>query len=113
MSAMEVADDAADGPAAAGQPGPWKVDPKFRTRDNSPSGREQKSACWNVMKRLSLDHPLATQYSHICTHPEGATPLKLFKPKDKDSWTTTHAIKHMATLYVLEKALVVRELRNH
>ena len=79
---------------------PWKADPSYRTRANSPTKRPANSTCWKTVKRLSADHPLTEEgFTHICTHPGCAQPLKLTKPKGLDYWTSSKAINHLRDVH--------------
>lgn len=79
-------------------PPPWRTNPNFRTRANSPTSHPSKSNIWKTVLRLCSDHPLALTkdgYTHICTEEGCGYALKLNKPKDKEYWTNTPAINHV------------------
>jgi len=75
---------------------PWKLNPFWKTRLNSPSSRKMRSDVWKTFLRLEDDHPHHGLHTHICTIDSCPEPLvKLVKPKGKDHWGTTKAVAHL------------------
>jgi len=75
---------------------PWQGNPKYKTRNNSPTRLPSKSTVWDSIKRLNEDHPKVKEgYTHACTQVGCGRFFKLVKLKDIASWPTTRAGEHL------------------
>ena len=81
-------------------PEPWKSNPSYHTRQNTPTKKPACSACWKTVKRLASDHPKASgdeAYTHVCTEEGCSHFFKLHKIGN--SWANNPVVKHLKTAH--------------
>ena len=89
---MADEDEVAEGEGAK----PWKLNPSYRTRANSPTRLPSTSLVWAKVRRLEYNHPkVADGYTHVCIEVGCGAFMKLVKAKDSSCWPTTRAGEHL------------------
>ena len=83
------------GGGAAEDEEPWKTNPAYKTRPNTPLTRSKRaSPVWGMIKRLDDDHPKTKEgYTHTCIHAGCGCFLKV--QKTKGCWVTTKCVNHV------------------
>ena len=96
-----MADDAGGGAGggAAEDQEPWKTNPAYKTRPNTPLTRTTRaSPVWGMIKRLNDDHPKTKEgYTHACIHADCGCFLKV--QKTKGNWVTTKCVIHVKSAH--------------
>ena len=98
--ASDAGGDAGGG--AAQDQEPWKTNPAYKTRPNSPLKRVKRaSPVWTIIKRLADDHPKSKEgYTHTCIEAGCGCFLKL--QNYKGNWSTTKCVHHVKSAKDLE-----------
>lgn len=100
FSSMMAGDAGGDaGGGAAQDQEPWKTNPAYKTRPNSPLKRAKRaSPVWTMIKRLADDHPKSKEgYTHTCIEAGCGCFLKL--QNYKGNWSTTKCVYHVKSAH--------------